>query len=558
MQADTRDVDPRDDTRYDPAKYFQHTFGWSPWRGTPDQPGQQEVIDAYVLAIRQQYEKRDFENGKIKRKDLKYWQPGQAIKRILRIEAGHTTGKSKLAAGLVSHFFDHFEPGVTYTFAPTWAQISDLLWKYIATDRGSRPDLPGRVMATCALVDDFNPSHFAKGKATNDAGGKGTERVQGQHEEHNLYVIDEAEGVADFLYDALDSMTSGGISVIIMLANPKTRTSRFFKIKARPDVCNFRISCLFHPNVIQGREVVPGAIKRDYVDLMIEEHCSEVDKHYPDDFTFSVPWRPGKIYLPDSEMLFRVLGIPPLTTADRCFVPVGRYEAAVNREAIPAPDARVARIGVDVARGGADHGTVYVRWNGRAWRAAKLSKLVTQDYTDAIKKLLRELHTSGVIDVQIRVDAGGGWGSGVIDNLRIDDEMIQMFHRYLVLECHFNGSPTDKAKWYDSATEWTADVAETLKTLSVLNPPPELMEDLTERPYDFRNRQGIEVKKLIEKPEFKKDKGRSPDDGDGFILAVASDFLFNNYHEPIAPEGIDRISPWAIGEGMDGDDEYGT
>src|SRR5262249_17972466 len=146
-------------------------------------------------------------------------------------------------------------------FAPSFEQIHDLLFKEIKSQRRGK-GLPGQIFDLELRAGD---EHFIKGRATNNDQGKGTERVQGQHGRYNLYVLDEAEGVADFVFDAIRSMTSGGISIVVMLANPRTRSSRFYKMGAEPQVRSFRMSCLHHPNVVAGREVVPGAVRRQYV-----------------------------------------------------------------------------------------------------------------------------------------------------------------------------------------------------------------------------------------------------------------------------------------------------
>src|SRR5689334_14562557 len=92
-------------TRFDPRAYIINRLGWEPWAGDGRHPGQQEILDAYVLALRQQHERRDYEAGLKSAEQLEYWQPGQVILYRLRIEAGHTVGKTKLASGLVNHFF---------------------------------------------------------------------------------------------------------------------------------------------------------------------------------------------------------------------------------------------------------------------------------------------------------------------------------------------------------------------------------------------------------------------------------------------------------------------
>jgi hypothetical protein len=113
-------------------------------------------------------------------------------------------------------------------------------------------------------------------------------RAQGQHGKYLMFVLDEAEGIDDYVWNAVDSMTSGGISIVLMLANPRTRSSQFHKAAGQANVKSFRISCLQHPNVVSGQEIVPGAVKRAYVDGMIDKHCEAVGADEPDNHTFTV------------------------------------------------------------------------------------------------------------------------------------------------------------------------------------------------------------------------------------------------------------------------------
>jgi hypothetical protein len=514
--------------RFEPARYIVEQLGWQPWRGTPGAPGQAEILDAYALVLRQQHERRDYEAERIAAHELTCWQPGETIRRTVRVEAGHTVGKTMVAAGIVSHFFDCFDDSIGYCFAPGYEQINDLLFKEIRSQRRAR-GLPGRVLETPELKSSSG-DHFVKGRATNNAHGQGSERVQGQHAPYLLFIVDEAEGVEDFVFNAIRTMISGGIAIVVMLANPRTRTSRFHKAAGAVDVVNFRISCLGHPNVLAGREIVPGAVMRDYVESMIDNgdtrHCEVVSAHDADAHTFELPWRPGVIYQPDSEFLFRVLGVAPANTAINVFCPVGRYEAAKRRA--PTPDAaHQARIGVDVARWGDDAGTIWVRHNGRAYRAGRLAQLDTVIYAQAVKREGLALKARGVSSLHIRVDGGGGYGGGIVDQLRRDQELTHAFVDFQVFEVNNNGVPSDPKAFADLGSEMYYHAAESLKALALSRPPDALEADLCERTWDWVKARGLDVKQLQPKKAFKKEHdGRSPDDGDGCALAVAPDHLF--------------------------------
>lgn len=519
----TADTNPFEAYRFDPIRYITDKLGWHAWAGDGEHPGQIEILQAYELALRQLHERYEYEQGNVTAEQLQYWQPGQVIKNRIRVESGHTTGKTKISSGIVSHFFDTCDPAIIYSFAPGYEQINDLLWKEIRTDR-RKNNLPGRVLDTPELK--YKPDHFAKGRATNDAGGKGTERSQGQHGKYLMFVIDEAEGVADFVYDAIESMASGGIVIVLMLANPRTRTSRFYKQRTRADVVNFRISCIYHPNVLADKEVVPNAVRRDYVESMIASHCEIVDQHDADTHTFTVPWRAGVVYQPDAEFMFRVLGIAPKNLTDRALVSTGRYEAACNRPVIES-EPEVARIGIDVARFGTDAGTMYVRWNGRIWRHTQITGQDTNAYRDALIVVCMWLKDRDVKRLDVRVDGGGGFASGIIDPLRRDMDFKAMFDKIRLVEVNFGGTPGDNTKYADLATEMYAEAAETITGYSIINPPGLLEEDLTDRLFEPVNKGGRNVRKLEEKELFRKrHQGRSPDDGDGFVLSAAPDHIF--------------------------------
>lgn len=507
--------------QFEPEKYIQEKLGWSPWGGTPEKPGQREVIEGYRRALLQQSEKQEFENEVLPETGLKCWKPGESIQYRIRIEAGHTVGKTKLASGLVNHFFDCFAPAIIYTFAPSWPQIHDLLWKEIKSDRRGK-GLPGRILdLELRRADD----HFAKGRATNNTNSSGTERIQGQHGKYLMFVLDEAEGIPDFVWGAVDSMTSGGLCIVLMLANPRTRTSKFHKARSLPVVQNYRISCLWHPNVLAGRESILGAVRREYVEEMIEKHCEIVPAHNADEFTFEVPWRSGEIFQPDAEFMFRVLGVAPMNIADNTLISPGRYEAAVKRESKEDQPER-AWMGLDVARFGADVGTLYVRHNGTIRRAARFAQQNSLQYAGTIKAEAKVLKQKGVENLSIRIDGGGGFGGGVVDQLKGDLDFMKLFKAVRILEVHFGGSPRDPKAYADLVTEMYGETAETLKGIRIHKPPQELEEDLTERKYKWVNKEGVAVKKLEEKEKFRERSGRSPDDGDGFTLCAAPDFIF--------------------------------
>jgi hypothetical protein len=413
--------------------------------------------------------------------------------------------------------------------APSAPQVEKLLWKDV---KKLRPEyFPGFVLPTAPEMRR-SAAWFAYGTTTNDANGQGTERFQGQHGEYLLFILDEAEGIQPWVFDAVNAMMTGGRVVLcIMIGNPRTRTSRFYRIgDKKGGIQSFRFDGLSHPNVVRGDDsIVPGAITRRWVMEMVRDHCEAVQKHNPDEYTFELPWEPGPIYRPDDEFLFRVRGIAPPNAMEKTIVPSGRFELACKRtEPLVSAglDPLSAQIGIDVAREGQDSGTIYLLYMGRVRRIAKLTQQKTGPYVGAVKEIGEWLKEQGVRKLEIRIDGGGGFGGGVIDRLADDIDFVEWFDELRIYEVHFNAAPHNEIAFGNLITEIYADVAESLKGIIVENPPEELAEDLTARKYEWRNRKGVEVKVLEQKEGFKKRIKRSPDDGDGFVLAVASKHLF--------------------------------
>ncbi len=503
--------------------------------------GQKEIMEQIVLAMVQQHEQDDYRNGRKTVDELKYWKPGMVIQNWVSVDAGHNVGKTFMGGATVNWFFDSYGPSIIQTYAPTSQQIKDLLWKDIKKLRSGK-GLPGRILDLRLEMgsgkDGEEADYFAKGMATNDSEGKGTERLQGGHQKYMLFVIDEAEGVQPFVYDAIRSMMSGGVAhIVLVLRNPRTRLCVAHKIREKPNTVAININCFFHPNVVYDRTVVPEAVTRSFIEDMLE-HTEIVEAHDPDRYTFELPWNPGIIYRPKLMFLWRVFGIASATQSDDTFCPVGRYEAARDRiEPIQTYPKHFASLGVDCARYGNDVGTLYRNWQGVLTRVASFEQKPGTDYHRAVKAELLYLRDQGVTEVEIRVDAGGGYGGTVIDLLEEDVETQRAFSRFVVIPVKSESAPYNSEEFYDLITEAYYHAGEMMKVIALNNVPEALESDLCERYFKIvKGRlagKGLDVKRLVNKDKFRTERkkigiNRSPDDGDGAALALAPSHIFTD------------------------------
>ena len=540
-----------------PRAFIVERLGWTPWKGEgANDPGQVEVLDAYRDALMQQIEMLQLGRGEITEAELRYYRPGMPIRNWIRVDSGHGVGKTKIEAGIHSHFLFTLPRSVVYSYANSLDQLRYQLWKEIRSDLEGK-GFPGRILETCEIK--VAADHFSAGRATNASSNRGTARFQGQHAPYTLFILDEAEEIPQQIYDSIDAMSTGGVVIVLLVANPQTRVSAFYRAKERPDVINFRMNSLKHPNVVLGQELIPDAIRRDKAEGYIARLCTVVDELDEELFDFQLPWDAvlpnkddpdsptfcpaGTIFRPSNEFLWRMLGIAPPDAVDNTLISLGRYEAAKARgraltgaAARPAvvPAARdsedaEARIGIDAARWGLDHGTIYVLQGSRMWLEKKIQGQDTGPYVRAARRVILALIAAGVKRISVRVDGGGGYGGGTLDRIRADGELVEAYRknqvRFTSYEVVFNAVAKAPADYGDCITELYASTADVLRGIAVITPPEELERDLTARRYGWTPYGIREVKELEPKDQFKKREKRSPDDGDGFVLAAAPERL---------------------------------
>jgi hypothetical protein len=294
-------------------------------------------------------------------------------------------------------------------------------------------------------------------------------------------------------------------------------------------------------------------VRREYIEEMLE-YCEVVGKHNQEEYTFELPWRPSIIYKPGPEFLWRVLGIASETISYDTFCSLGRYDAAKERgKEVFNPTATWAWFGVDAARFGGDLGTVYIRRGDWLWRSAAYQQSDSMSFYTHILQQMEELISDGVEEIEVRVDAGGGWGAGLIDLLKYDldlqnrqtiweaieaetdEEKIKQLKvsnrwwplkEFTVFEVNFNGATTEPIKFYDLITEMYWNLGQALEILCLRYPPQTLRVDICERPYKYGMKGGRSVKQLLSKDQFRVEYKHSPDDGDGAALAVTPSDVF--------------------------------
>jgi phage terminase large subunit len=173
-------------------------------------------------------------------------------KEIIQAVAGHPrttvrsctgSGKTYLAAHIVLWFLANYMPGQVLTTAPTFRQVESVLWKEIASAYIKTKFEKGFGGSLKATRLDMKEDWFALGLSTDEP-----ERFQGFHSPNMLVVGDEASGLDEKVYTAIETPLSTGFARLLLIGNPTQPVGRFRDTFDSPLYQHFHISAFDTPN----------------------------------------------------------------------------------------------------------------------------------------------------------------------------------------------------------------------------------------------------------------------------------------------------------------------
>jgi len=397
------------------------------------------------------------------------------------IRSGHGVGKSTMDSWAIWWFMVCYYPCKIPCSAPTMHQLKDVLWAELTFWHRKMP---------AALRDEFTIKNsdqslqvqlktspvgsFAVGRT----GQRGNpEALQGFHSPNLLFILDEASGIDDEVFEVAQGALSTPGAKVLMTANP-TRTSGYFydsHHKMRHRWHTIKVSCVDSPRVAQ-----------QYIDDMAAQ--------------FGIDSAVYKV---------RVLGEFP-ATEDDVLIPLHLIESALERDVEPTESFRVVW-GLDVARYGDDR-TALAKRRGNV-QLEPVKSWQGNDLMQTTGRIVKEYRHCDDFErpAEILVDSIG-LGSGVVDRLR---ELGLPVRGVNVAE-----SPTgdefaklrDELWWY--TREWFEDRA------CKLADDQDLMAELSEVKYEVNSAGRLKVEG---KDQMKKrsSRGKSPDLADAFVLTFA-------------------------------------
>jgi phage terminase large subunit len=406
-----------------------------------------------------------------------------AGERRIAIRAGHGVGKSTLEAWLILWYVLTRFPCKIPVTANSQDQLRDVVWAEIGKWFRKLPeplneqlDLSAERLAIKASPNDG----FAVART---ARPERPEALQGFHSDNLFFVIEEASGIEDIIFETAGGALTGDHSMVIMCGNP-TRTSGYFYRAFHENRGSWR--CFHVPCSASSR------VSKSYAEEIAREYGEQ-----------------SNVYR------VRVLGEFPLSEDD-AVIPLGLIEAAVGRDVVPTEAGMVW--GLDVARFGDDSTALCKRKGNMLLEPIKERRKM--DLMQVCGWVVKEWSETPVGERpgSINVDVIG-LGAGVVDRLR----ELQLPVRGINVG---EAAATDPKRFMRLRDElWFAALAWFDARNCRIVRDDGLIAELVGPKYKIESSGKIKVES---KDEMKKRGVRSPNKADAFCLSLAGgDYALN-------------------------------
>lgn len=416
------------------------------------------------------------------------------------VRSCHGVGKTASAAACILWFLAAFAPEcLVVTTAPTWRQVRDLLWREIAKAYNRAGGFFDGELTDTRL--DFAPEWYAVGLSTNQP-----ENFQGYHAPHLLFVVDEASGVKQPIYEASEGFLTANGSRVLLIGNPTQVGGEFHGAfhQARSLYNTIHVSAFDTP-AFTGEEV-PDRVRavlpsRAWVDAMKVKYRipNRLERGLPPDGKGGKKGKLNPVYQ------VRVLGQFP-DQAEKAVVPMYEVENAQAREVEPEWPHVVA---CDPARFGDDETVIALRQGKHVRIVEVVSGQDTMQTVGALLRVAREA-TSPIHGKPSIVVDEIGIGSGIVDRLREVGEFNVVAYNAsaAVAEENANEYPNARSElWFEFAEDWLPELD--------LDEDEQLLADLCAPEYSIDSH----GRRVVEAKEKTKDRlGRSPDRADAVMM----------------------------------------
>ena len=391
------------------------------------------------------------------------------------VRSGHGTGKTTSLAWLVFWFLTCFKNARIPCTAPSQAQLRDVLWAELSNQQQRMPKWWQEqfdITSDRVMLRGNEKTSFAVART---ASKEKPDALQGFHADNLLFLVDEAPGVDNKVFQVASGALSTEGSRVVMCGNPTQTTGYFFESHNRNrDLWNcLRFSCLDSP--------LAGS---DYADGMAKEYGKDSDVYR-----------------------VRVLGDFPLASINQ-LISEKLLDEALKKTLRPEQISFAPKIlGVDVAPYGDDRSAIFYRQGLYSELLYSCNGIDDIQFAGKIVEIIKDKGIDGVF-----VDRGAG--SGVLSALS------HLGYGHITTGVSFGGIP-GKVKYLNKRAEMWGDTLDWLVEGGVIcgNEKADAIKDDLKGPQYFYN---MSSKLQLERKEDMKKRGlASPDLGDALALTFA-------------------------------------
>jgi hypothetical protein len=432
--------------------------------------------------------------------------------RQVVVRSANGIGKDWAAARLAL-WWVYARGGFVLVTGPTERQVKAVVMGEVRRAFDAAQQLPG-TLYELALRADASGRRGILSFTSNQVS-----KLTGFHAPRLMIVVTEAQGIEGPIWEGIFANATGADGRLVVVGNPLSSSGRFFEFCRSDTWVAQRITAFEHPNVIEQREVIPGAVTQQFIDNMAAEYgkgsgvyVSRVEGDFPDTDEDTICKRS---WIEAAERRW----------TDNVFEEAAQHEPVV--------------LALDPARFGADHTALVIR-QGRVvreivtWAKADLMVTVGKVLTELDRLELDRERTQVLVDTV-------GLGSGVFDRLKEQG----------VLVSEFNAGKTarDATKFRNVRAECYWRLRRAFEEGTIAVPPDEKLKDeLAATQWKPNSAGKIEIEP---KDDLRARIGRSPDRADAlamtFHAALRGPLIvgpWGNRVESLRLHGESNIPPW--------------
>jgi phage terminase large subunit len=305
---------------------------------------------------------------------------------FVAFKAAQKVGKTKTLAWASLWWFCTREHARVRFSSATERQIDEIIWpEVIQTIRSAGLRLDAKIAAHARTgIVAADGIRDIRGSSAREA-----EAVAGLSGVETLYLIDEASGASEPLFDAWKGNLSAG-GKLVLISNPTRTEGQFFRCflpenrQPKGEWKTLTASQLDTPNYVSGKPIVKGLAGRPAVERAERE------------------W--GKDSIPYA---VRVLGLFPVNEEKRIFN-FHAIQASVDRWDTTLA-AGPLRIGIDIAGAGpgGDETVMVARRGFKVLRVVRYRSASSQDILANLRGMIEELRGDDRQPIQVTVDNAG-------------------------------------------------------------------------------------------------------------------------------------------------------